>query len=151
MRRWYFLLAGFLLLLLLPSQGREIGELKPIGLLCVTKEAGVYVVRTDTDDVGTADDPAGALADLQATCPGTVFLDTVQYLLADQASLQQLPKLSQELRPTVRVCIIESAVNPEAAFAYLSAHKPSATLQNMRMEAAVPQWLKEEKERFYLA
>lgn len=145
------MLAGFLTLLLLPKQGKEIGELKPAGLLTVTRDSGVYCVRTDTGDSGYGENVEEALTDLEDTSDGTVYLDTARFLLIDTDAADALPRLTKKLRPTVSVCVLGCKPEEKEAYQYLSAHDPKTTILRLETEGIQLPVLKKEKGRFFLA
>lgn len=131
MRRWWIFAALVAVALtLIPSHATDVGELLPVELLYVDrKETGVRV-ETDTGETGYGENLMAALSDLKATAPGSVFLETADYLVVTREAADLLPQLRKILRPATRVCL---GVNADAgAAAYLSAHKPEVMLKDIR-------------------
>lgn len=132
MRRWIvYALVLAVLFLLPPSEKTDVGELKPVELLSIYHtEEGTLRVETDTGDLGTGRNLKEALEDLKATASGSIFLDTVDYLLITEDAIPSLPQLWKILRPATQVCLGVGADPGTAEF--LSAHKPGVTLNDIR-------------------
>lgn len=148
MKRWPIVAAALVALLLLPSQNKDVGDLLPVELLYIYKENDRIRVETDTGEAGEGDGLTQALADLKATAPGEVFLETADYLIVTKDTLPLLPQLTRVLRPATEVCL---GINADTqATAFLSAHKPGVTLKDCRLGGqALPTLIKTE-ERYRL-
>lgn len=131
MKRWLVLAVIAAAALMFPSRSAtDVGELLPVELLYVYKEENNIRVATDTGNLGVGKDLEEALADLKATAPGNIFLDTADYLIITAETVGLLPQLCEILRPSTEVCL---GVNPDShAAAFLSAHKPGVTLNDIR-------------------
>lgn len=132
MKRWivYALVMG-LALLVWPVEKTDVGELKPVELLYISySDENRVLVETDTGDWGTGDTLDAALSDLKATASGNIFLDTADYLVIHRNAVTLLPQLWDILRPATQVCMGSEAREETADF--LSAHKPGATLNDIR-------------------
>lgn len=130
MRRWIWMLGALILLALLPSEGTELGQLRPAAVLVVREETPEIVLETDTGDSGRGETLALALEDLRQTTPGHLFLDTVEDLIVSGETQILLPELQKILRPAVRVCKAEQ-VNLETVWDYLHTHPPTAVLSEL--------------------
>lgn len=131
MRRWmiYVVVVG-LALLLKPKDVKDVGELIPVELLYINREAGSIRAETDTGAVGTGRNLEEALNDLTETAPGTIFLETADYLIVTDRTVNLLPRLTEVLRPATQVCVGINAGADAAAF--LKAHPSEMTLKNIR-------------------
>lgn len=149
MRRWIIYGAAVALALLLAPEPRtDVGELLPVELLYVYKEGDALCVETDTGDFGTGESLNKALEDLKGTAPGTVFLDTVDYVIVTGQTIELLPQLWERLRPAAQVCLGLGADAGAAAF--LGAHEPGVTLNDIRSGRRVPPILSRIGERYQL-
>lgn len=129
MRSWKWMLAATALAVLLPSQGTDVGKLKPAELLYAQKEGMEYIIQTDTGDEGRGDSVESALKDLKGTADGAVFLETVQYLLLTEDAKDAMRDFAQYLRPTVQPCILCGEADLRSTAKYLSAHQPKSLLR----------------------
>ena len=122
----YALLLGAAMLL--PAEGTDVGELLPVELISIYKEADTVIIDTDTGASGTGETILAAVSDLKATAPGNVFLDTADFLLISDLDDQETEALKGILKPAIRVCETEGRINPERAVEYLRIHKPEQRL-----------------------
>lgn len=128
MKKWLWLLLPAVLLLgRVEHTGTDISGLDPVELVRVTVSDGV-TIETDTGAVGVGSDLEEAVADLHASSPKTVFLDTAQYLLLSGGAEDLLPQLYELLRPACRVCIGQGEMDLTEAAAYLNTHSPKTRL-----------------------
>lgn len=135
MRRWLLLLCGLLLVCWLsPEQGSDVGELQPVELLQVYRKGDEVIMSTDTGDVGTGTTLKAAWKNLKETTPGTIFLETADYLLLTIETEEMLSELSRLLRPAAEVCLVERPVNEQDAAAWLAAHPPGVSLRSVRYD-----------------
>lgn len=131
MKRWILYALGLILVLFLaPVPRTDVGDLLPVELLSVYFRDGTLCVETDTGDMGTGKNLDEALSDLKATAPGNIFLDTADYLIITREAIPLLPQLWQILRPATQLCLGEGAEAGAAAF--LAAHRPGVTLNDVR-------------------
>lgn len=129
MRSWKWMLAATALAVLLPSQGTDVGKLKPAELLYAQKEGAEYIIQTDTGDEGRGDSVESALMDLKETADGAVFLETVEYLLLTEETRDAMRDFAQYLRPTVQPCVLYGEADLRSTAKYLSAHQPKSLLR----------------------
>ncbi len=149
MKRWILLTAAVAAALMFPSRDTaDVAELLPVELLYVSKDESGIWVQTDTGDLGIGGDLQSALEDLEGTAPGRIFLDTADYLIITKETIDLLPQLWEILRPATEVCLGINADTRAAAF--LSAHKPGVTLNDIRSgEQSLPSLIRTE-ERYCL-
>lgn len=151
MKRWILYAAAFFLLSwFLPNRGTDVGELQPVELIQVYREHGLIVMETDTDDKGRGRTVSEALEDLKRTTPGTVFLDTADFLLLREGEEQLLPDLAEILRPGTEGCIVREKMLEKDAAEFLAAHSPGVTMRQVRYEQAQLPLLKRMEDRFEL-
>ncbi|MDO5153925.1 MAG: hypothetical protein Q4D50_11305 [Eubacteriales bacterium] len=149
MKRWIILAAAAAVVLMSPSRKEtDVGELLPVELLYIYKEESGIWVQTDTGDLGIGADLQSALKDLKETAPGKIFLDTADYLIITKETVDLLPQLWGILRPSTEVCLGINADTQAAAF--LSAHKPGVTLNDIRSGGRFLPTLIRTGERYYL-
>lgn len=131
MKIWIVMLLVLLGFSLLPSQGTELSELRPVSLLVIRAGANGIQIQTDTNDRGEGQTLQAALRNLEATTAGHIFLDTVENLIVEEETKHLLPELKQQLRPGVRVCVTDGELNPEAVSEYLKSHIPMGRLADL--------------------
>lgn len=133
MRRWIvYLLAFAAALLLMPSGQTDVGKLQPVELLYIYKENGAVSVRTDTGDLGRGSTLGEAMADLKATAPGEVFLETAAYVVVTEQTRDLLPQLAAYVRPAAKLLLAKGDIDVENAAVYLAVHDPAVTLKDYR-------------------
>lgn len=133
MKKWIRL--GALLLLLLPQRGTDVGELLPVEVLLVEKEAEQYAITTDTGNSARGDSLKAAMDTLRNTAPGVIFLDTADYVLLTEETLSCMDALQGFVRPGTKVYIVEGEADPERLGAFLRAHGPDTPLHRIIKEA----------------
>lgn len=151
MRRWILYAAVVLLLLALaPVEKTDIGQLIPVELLYVYKEEGKTVAETDTGCLGRGANLEKAIEDLHATAEGELFLETADYLIVTKDTQALIPELGAYLRPGTQVCL---GINMDAqAAAYLAAHSPQVTMNDIRAgKETLPVLVKIEEGRYCIA
>ena len=148
MKKWIVLLA-LLAFELLPSQGTELGEIHPISLLAVDMEGKNICLSTDTMDTGVGETLDAALANLEDTTPGHLFLDTAENLVVTEQSRFLIPELEAVLRPGVMVCMTDTEIDLNTASEFLHQHIPRYRLSETD-ETTPLQMLTYSEERYFL-
>lgn len=150
MKRWsMYALVMALVHFLSPVPKTDVGELLPVELIYVHYgENGMVWVETDTGDRGTGETLEAALGDLMETASGNIFLDTADYLILHRNAAALLPQLWKILRPATQVCLGNGI--EENTVDFLSAHKPGATLNDIRSGTWTLPVLKRIEERYKL-
>ena len=142
MKRWLILAATVLVGALLgwmPFRGTDVADLQPIEAVRIHSDHGTVSVQTDTGDSGTGDDLDAAFIDLKKTTAGEVFLETADYLIINEAAIEELEALCSYLRPGCGVCIEYGNVKLEDAVIFLKTHEQTVSLQDYRAgERTIP-------------
>ena len=107
----------------------DVAKLRPVEVIHVQIRATGITMETDTQDSGWGNTVQDALDNLRDTTAGEVFLETADFLIADQDALALVPELSGILRPNCRICVCGERVDLENAAAYLRVHKPGTTVR----------------------
>ena len=113
-----------------PQASTDLGSLIPVETLWVTREwDGICVEGKDVKGVGA--DWDAAMADLEATADGDVFLETVDRVIVAEAASVCLETLRADLRfrPAVQLYLLKGAAS-EKLERFTSAHESAATIGN---------------------
>ena len=110
------------MLVLAPVRGADIGKLRPVQVVSVYKENNWVVMETDTDDRGYGGTAQQALRNLKDTSNGIIYLDTADYLLLSKDTVDAAEELRQELKNSVRLCMVTKPLDLEEVSQYLSVH-----------------------------
>lgn len=118
----------------LPFESRDVADLVPIQALTVSLD-GKTLVLDGGEAQGRGRTWNEALADLDRSAEGDVFLSTAEHLILTGEAVKLLPEIVESgvLRPAAQVCFAPGAP-PELseATAYLSAHETDWTVQRVR-------------------
>ena len=148
MKRWIFYIAAVALFAATPSRDTDIASLAPVEVVWLTEENGQVYLETDTGDMGWGTDVRSALKDMKAAAPGSVFLETADYLIIEEGREDLLVQLFDVLRPSCKVCVARSMPDLEEAVPFLSAHEPQVTLRQYQVEKKGLPLLGEQEGRF---
>ena len=138
MKRIVIYIAVLALLTLAPVEGAELGKMRPVEVVLVYQQEGEAVIATDTEDVGRGADALSALENLKATTPGTIYLDTAEFLLIGEDGETVAEQLRPHLKKNVKVCRAEQSVKIEEIAAFLSAHDKLPRLKDWKMGDNLP-------------
>lgn len=138
MKRIVLYIAVLGLLTLAPVKSIDLGNLRPVEVVMVCRQADAVVIATDTEDVGRGTDAAAALENLKATTPGTVYLDTAEYLLVAEDAEDAAEQLRNSLKKSVRVCMAEPEVDLKTAAEFLPVHGDLPQLKNWKTGDKLP-------------
>ena len=153
MKQWLWLpvlLVVFGMVGWLPLDATDVGQLKPVEVVCIGMAGDAVYVLTDTDDCGYGKDLTAAIEDLKRSTSGYVFLETAEYILLGEAAENMAEELGKHLRPGCSVCFISGEVPLKDVAVYLRVHEPAVTLQQWQSGGAVPDILQTIGGRFYL-
>jgi hypothetical protein len=126
------------LLALAPVKSTDIGSLRPIEVVMVSRQEDVLTISTDTEDVGYGTDAMSALENLKATTSGTIYLDTAEYLLIVEGAEDAAEQLKSKLKKSVGVCMADPATDLKAAAKYLPVHGDLPRLKNWKTGDKIP-------------
>jgi multisubunit Na+/H+ antiporter MnhE subunit len=128
-----------------PIKGANIGNLRPVEVVHIYKEENKVVIATDTGDFGLGQTGQAALANLIATTPGTIYLDTAEYLLFSEDAEDAVKELRDDLKKNVKVCIANGQVDLALAADFLPVHGKLPKLKSWNPGAKLPQLRSTEK------
>ena len=152
--KWILSLTGMILVVTLgwlPFQGTDIATLEPAEILYVYINKEGTGLETEGGWLGKGATVADAVSDLQATTPGQVFLQTVDFLVVEEKAQEILPQLYPFLRAGCGICTVKEKPDLETVSTYLRAHRPRYTLQDHRAgNTGIPKLIIKE-DRLYLA
>lgn len=134
----------------LPLKATDVGQLKPVEVVCVGSKGDTVYILTDTDDCGFGKDLSEALEDLKKTTSGYVFLETAEYILLGKSAENMAEELREHFRSGCNVCFVNGEVPLKDAAAFLRVHVPSVTLQQWQVGGIAPDILQTIGGRFYL-
>lgn len=148
MKRWIVYIAVVILFATTPFRGTDIAKLAPVEVVWLTEKGGQVYLETDTGDTGRGANVREALEDMKAAAPGSIFLETADYLIVEQGREVLLEQTYDVLRPSCMVCTAEKMPDMEAVAAFLAAHEPQTTLRQWQVESQRLSVLKEQEGRF---
>ena len=109
-------------LLFVPLERVNVAQLLPIRAVAVYAEDGVVVLETDTKHLGRGETAEKALENLKVNTPNVVYLDTAEYLMVSNDTVNCVQELRDYLKPSVKVCVCDAAGRVEYAAEYLEIH-----------------------------
>lgn len=134
MKKWLFPLAALTavaVLSRLPHPARDISKLDPVQTVYIYMEGDTLHMETDTGDLGSGHTLTEAAQSMKENADAEIFLETAEYLiLSPDVPISE--DFYTHLRPSCRVCFMESRPDLTAAAAYLSIHTPDLTLAKLR-------------------
>ena len=122
---------GALSLLLLANRGTDIGSLRPVEVVQLTEHRGILIMKTDTGDCGWGMTVEQAVEKLKETTPGSIYLDTADFLLLKDGLEVYIPQLGSYLKKNTRVVFTTENMNLQDAASYLRIHKPENVMKNL--------------------
>ena len=132
----------------LRPESADIGKLRPVQLVSVSRDGEWIVVETDTEDLGRGISIDDAIRDLKETTPGVIYLDTAEFLLVRSDTENLIPEMADHLKEKVRVCQSEDIALTDAS-EYLAAHIPKRRIGDWKAEEPL-EILRREGERIIL-
>lgn len=148
MKRWVVYIVVVLLFVVTPFRGTDIAKLAPVEVVWLTEKGGQVYLETDTGDKGWGADVQSALEDMKAAAPGSIFLETADYLIVERGREVLLEQTYDVLRPSCMVCTAEKMPDMETVAVYLSAHEPQTTLRQWQVEQPSLSVLREQQGRY---
>ena len=125
-------------LLAAPVERADVGKLRPVQAVYIYKEKDWFVLETDTDDLGIGATAEQALRNLKDTTAGIIYLDTAEYLLLSKDAQEAAEELREELKDSVRLCLMAQKVDMKEAAKYLSAHGDLPKLESWKTGQELP-------------
>ena len=126
------------LALVAPVKPLDVAKLQPVEAVAVFVENGRVVLETDTAHTGFGTTVLQALESLKQNTSKVVYLDTAEYLLVSENTIDQVESLRQFLKPSVRVCVCEARGRVKDAAEYLNVHQKSPKLKDWKAENYTP-------------
>ena len=114
-----------LALLLLGRGGTDIGQLQPVEVVQLYEKNGLFILKTDTGDMGWGLTVDEAVRKLKETTPGQIYLDTADYLLIEEGVEASIPALRPYLKRRTTMAFGPEGVDLQETAAYLRVHRPS--------------------------
>lgn len=107
---------------LAPVTQVNVGTLKPVEVIALSREGNMLMVRTDTGDQGVGEDLKTAVLDMKQRSTGVIYLKTARYLLYTPKTQVQARQLRTELHKFVKMYPYDGSVDLREAAAYLRVH-----------------------------
>lgn len=126
------------LVLMVPVKGNDVGKLRPVQAISVYKTGAQFVIETDTEDVGVGATADQALKNLKDTTPAIIYLDTADYLLLTEDVLDELQWLRDNLKSSVRLCMMRDRIEPKKAAEFLKVHRNLPELKAWKNGERIP-------------
>lgn len=117
-------------LFFIPLKRVEIANLEPVQAVWMREENGNVVLETDTEDKGAGATVDEALAHMKQNSSGIIYLDTVQYLFADESAQQQISAIRPYVKGSVRVCQWNGQGSIADAVKYVDSHRIGLKIKN---------------------
>ena len=125
-------------LLAAPVESMNVGELIPIEAVSIYKEAGTFIMETDTGNSGKGETVALALQNLKDTASGRIYLDTARYLLVMGDAQEEVQQLRPLLRRSVKLAVMGQPVEMESVAKFLDAHDGLPKLKHWKYDIELP-------------
>ena len=132
---------------LIPVKPIDISDLEPIEVVYLSKKEEKVTLQTDTKDIGSGQSVQEALEDMKNKSSGIVYLDTAEYLLVSEDSVDQIPDMKPYLHHSVRVGIWEGEGDISEASRYMRAHKIGCKIKNWSPSVKLPKLPREMSEK----
>ena len=123
---------------LIPLERTDVGKLRPVETVSITREGGAYVIATDTGDEGRGADPVQALQDLIQTTPGVIYLDTARFILVGKDAEDSLVTLRPYLSGSAKLFSVRGMPDLESASRYLQIHGNGPKLKAWKSGVKLP-------------
>lgn len=137
MKRWWVYIVMYLIVGVLglsPFEATDVATLSPVEVIWLEQQGNLVRIETDGKDIGIGKSVLEALENMKRTAPGTVFLDTADYLIVRKGNEKLISQMKSALRPSCSVCIAQEKPDLLNAAKFLSIHEPSIKLKDIRME-----------------
>ena len=122
------------LLVFAPVECLDVANLQPVQTVALSIKDQRIVIQTDTKDKGSGDTLEMAIHNLKKNVAGVVYLDTAQYLLVTEETVDYVETLQSYLRPTVKVSLWDGKGSVEKAAEFLEIRRDLPTLRRWDQE-----------------
>lgn len=150
MKRILLYILVLIALFFMPIKGANIGNLRPVEVVHIYKTQNKVAIATDTGDFGIGKTGPEALENLKATTPGTIYLDTAEYLLIGQGTEEAVTELRDHLKKRIKICAAEEGVDLSLAAEFLPVHGKLPRLKAWNLNLDLPK-LKVTEKRLILS
>lgn len=145
MKRIIIYIGILALLLQAPVKGTDINMLKPVEVILVYREKNDIVIETDTGDWGRGGDVSAALNNLKETTPGYVYMDTAQYLIVTEKTMEAVDEIRPVLKRSVQICCTQEDIDLAVAAKFLPAQGELPQLKDWKIGEEMPKLICVEK------
>lgn len=132
--KWIFYIIALTAAILLRPKAADVAKLQPVEVVMLYTQDAEVVLKTDTGDYGRGVSAEAALRDLKKTTPGTVYLDTAEYLLVPETDQLLIEKIEKYMKEDVLLCCAEENIDLVTAAKYLDNHPPKTKLSKWKGE-----------------
>lgn len=108
----------------------DIGSLKPIEAIRISKNDARFTIETDTGDFGAGETLLEAVSHLSKTSAGYVYLDTAAFVIAEENVLEDLVQLRNVLRKGSYLLVENGWANISDVASFLKAHQTDMTFRD---------------------
>lgn len=140
MRKWLIAAAVCVMITLIslamPFQGRDVAQLIPVEALVVSVEEGTIILDAG-DCRGSGETWEAAWEDLHRGAPGTVFLNTADYVVLTGSAVGLLETVvwDERLRPAAALYgALGETPDPKETASYLNGKQGGPTIQQLRAD-----------------
>jgi len=109
-----------LLMFAAPVTPLDVAKLQPVQTVALYVRNDAVLLKTDTGITGRGARVRDALDDLEKATPGVIYLDTAEYLLITEESVDLVYEIQQYLHPKVKVSMWDEKGSVEDASKHLS-------------------------------
>lgn len=151
MKRWVLYFGTFLIISSLgisPFCGTDIARLSPVEMVWLSSQGGEVYLQTDAGDLGQGENVQAALEQMHRTSPGTIFLETADYLIVQQGKEYLIEQVYGIFRPSCLVFAAPQIPEGEDLSDFLKSHERGIPLRQLRNEQRQLPLLTEHEGRF---
>lgn len=121
-----------------PLNRTDVAKLQPVEAVGLYKvENQIYLV-TDTGDYGAGKSVVEAVDDLKRNTAAVVYLDTAKYLLVPNDVKDEIEKIRNIMKPSVRLCVWDGEEDLTVVCRYLSVHGDLPRLSQWNEKMKIP-------------
>ena len=134
------ILYGIILLIVLqiPTNRIDIGDLEPVQAVWVQKDGELYIIETDTEDVGVGESVKEALQSMKQRCEKIIYLDTAEYLAVSENCKEAVEEVSEYLKGKVKVCVWDGEGELKNVAEYMKTHRIGICIKEYFTDIKLP-------------